>query len=184
MLPSNVVIFHHGQRWTPRCCVPSWGHNTFLLVLRVLFLLLMSKYYAIFSYPTIFFCFTLELDAMEFSELVVRWVQSQPHMGTDVVVEPRRHVKTNKTMVDQNVFSLSRFLYAESKAGIYKSQQLVRGGSRELIQEKYSLYDPGTKQQETENFLLTTHGGIAGNFHSFHISDARCPIVHKILSGR
>ena len=66
-----------------------------MFVLLVLVLLLLAKFYAILSDSTIFFCFTIETGAMEFSNKLVGGgrVQSQPHIGTDVVVEPRRHVQ-------------------------------------------------------------------------------------------
>ena len=65
----------------------------FLCLLLLVVLLMLAKFYAIFSDPTIFFCFTVETGAMKFGKLVWGRVQSQPHMDTDVVVEPRRHVK-------------------------------------------------------------------------------------------
>lgn len=154
MLPSNVVVFHHGQRWKPRCCVPSWGHNNFSVCFSSVLFLLLAKYYAIFSDPTIFFCFTYSSwEPWRFFRVSLETSSKSTTYGN---WRRWRHVKTNKTMVDHNVLSLYHSFSTQNPVLRHtKVNKWEEVENWELIHKNYSLYDPGTKQ----NFLLTTHGG-------------------------
>lgn len=149
MLPSNVVVFHHGQRWRPRCCVPSWGHNNFSVCLAsVLFLLLLlAKYYAIFSDPTIFFCFTYSSwEPWRFFRVSLETSSKSTTYGHwRCCRETRSHVKrlkTNKTIVDHNVLSLYHSFSTQNPVLRHtKVNKWEEVENWELIHKNYSLYD-------------------------------------------
>ena len=137
-----------------------------------------AKFYAIFSDPTIFFCFTVETGAMEFGKLVRGRVQSQPLMDTDVVVEPRRHVKKQNNGGSECSLTFTVSLRRiQSWKRRNKSQQLGEVNVEISSTRTIPCMTLTTKQQqETIFFLLTTHGKTKNQSNFFRILNARCQL--------